>query len=336
MSRLLLIVMTLILSMAVANAESDAFISNGPATQQQFQQNASGTNPSSGMAPHQSNSNAGSSAQSGNVVQQTATPPNTNPNATTQSPTQPSSGDLSALQQQLQRLSQVTVMQQQRTDQRIESLMQNNQTMQQQVERLSQSISAVSQRFEQFKQAQQQAKSSQTGAFAWLQKLDSQLSSGMKLLIVGALIFLALLIGLFMPRRKQIVYANAPSTAHAEREDIPVQAPVEKSAPVTSDVDSNADRASDIIIEPADATPEPAAQSEETASEATDVDDTESEYDFMNSVEAIPAKLDLARAYIAMEDYKAAREALEQVISGGDKEQQQEARELLETIPAEV
>ncbi len=34
------------------------------------------------------------------------------------------------------------------------------------------------------------------------------------------------------------------------------------------------------------------------------------EYDFMGSSEAIPAKLDLARAYIAMEDFTSARETL--------------------------
>lgn len=60
--------------------------------------------------------------------------------------------------------------------------------------------------------------------------------------------------------------------------------------------------------------------------------DTESEYDFMGSSEGIPAKLDLARAYIDMGDNKAARDILDEIIKQGNKEQQEEAQGLLARI----
>ena len=61
-------------------------------------------------------------------------------------------------------------------------------------------------------------------------------------------------------------------------------------------------------------------------------EDTESEYDFMGSNEGIPAKLDLARAYIDMDDKKSARKVLAEVTKKGNKEQQQAAQELLARI----
>lgn len=62
--------------------------------------------------------------------------------------------------------------------------------------------------------------------------------------------------------------------------------------------------------------------------------DTKDEYDFMGSDEAIPAKLDLARAYLAMEDYKSARKVLTQVVQKGTKEQRAEAKAMLDRIPS--
>lgn len=61
-------------------------------------------------------------------------------------------------------------------------------------------------------------------------------------------------------------------------------------------------------------------------------DDTRTEYDFMGSHEGIPAKLDLARAYIAMEDYTSARETLSEILGEGNEEQRQEAKILLSKI----
>jgi FimV-like protein len=67
-------------------------------------------------------------------------------------------------------------------------------------------------------------------------------------------------------------------------------------------------------------------------SEVETNEDTESEYDFMGSSEGIPAKLDLARAYIDMDDKESARKILTEVSKKGDKKQQQEAQELLARI----
>lgn len=61
-------------------------------------------------------------------------------------------------------------------------------------------------------------------------------------------------------------------------------------------------------------------------------DDIKDEYDFMGSDEATPAKLDLARAYLAMEDYKAAKKVLDQVMKTGDDKQRTEARKMLSKI----
>lgn len=62
--------------------------------------------------------------------------------------------------------------------------------------------------------------------------------------------------------------------------------------------------------------------------------DTDDEYDFMGSDEAIPAKLDLANAYITMEDFAAATQVLEEVVERGNKDQQEKAKELLKQISA--
>ena len=69
-----------------------------------------------------------------------------------------------------------------------------------------------------------------------------------------------------------------------------------------------------------------------TQSQSSDDDDTKDEYDFMGSSEGIPAKLDLARAYLAMEDYQSARTVLEQVKAEGNEAQRQEAKELANQI----
>ena len=53
--------------------------------------------------------------------------------------------------------------------------------------------------------------------------------------------------------------------------------------------------------------------------------DIESEYDFMGTNEAIPAKLDLARSYIAMNDFVQAKQILKTVIEKGDDAQRAEA-----------
>ncbi|MBT8506726.1 hypothetical protein B1F79_04535 [Coxiella-like endosymbiont of Rhipicephalus sanguineus] len=63
------------------------------------------------------------------------------------------------------------------------------------------------------------------------------------------------------------------------------------------------------------------------------VGDTGEEYDYMGSLESIPAKINLARTYIAMEDQGTARRVLKQVLQSGNKEQRKEAEELLKDLP---
>lgn len=60
--------------------------------------------------------------------------------------------------------------------------------------------------------------------------------------------------------------------------------------------------------------------------------DVEGEYDFLGSKEGIPAKLDLARAYIDMGDKEAAREMLKEILEKGNTEQKEEARVLLSKV----
>lgn len=58
----------------------------------------------------------------------------------------------------------------------------------------------------------------------------------------------------------------------------------------------------------------------------------EGEYDFMGTNEAIPAKLDLARAYMAMEDHEAAKQVLTEIQKDGNAEQRAQAGKILESI----
>jgi FimV-like protein len=61
-------------------------------------------------------------------------------------------------------------------------------------------------------------------------------------------------------------------------------------------------------------------------------DDISSEYDFMSTAEAIPAKLDLARSYLMMGDFDQARMILKTVMEKGSNEHQSEAESILNKI----
>ncbi len=52
----------------------------------------------------------------------------------------------------------------------------------------------------------------------------------------------------------------------------------------------------------------------------------------MNSREAVPVKLDLARAYLDMGENDSAREVLKAVVEQGNEEQRAEAEELLASV----
>lgn len=75
----------------------------------------------------------------------------------------------------------------------------------------------------------------------------------------------------------------------------------------------------------------------QTAEMTADEDkDLEDEYDFINSAEGIPAKLDLARAYIDMDDVESAKDVLQEVITRGNSLQIQQAKQLLSHIAMPV
>jgi len=65
-------------------------------------------------------------------------------------------------------------------------------------------------------------------------------------------------------------------------------------------------------------------------------EDTKDEYDFMSSKDAIPAKFDLVNAYMAMENYTAAQDVLEEIIKFGNEEQTARAQKLLDGIMEKV
>ena len=65
-------------------------------------------------------------------------------------------------------------------------------------------------------------------------------------------------------------------------------------------------------------------------------DDAKSDYDFMGTRAAIPAKLDLARSYMAMNDFDQARGVLNTVLEHGDEEQCLVAEALLTKINKQV
>lgn len=62
----------------------------------------------------------------------------------------------------------------------------------------------------------------------------------------------------------------------------------------------------------------------------------EGEYDFLSSEDAIPTKLDLARAYIAMDNHSAARLVLQEVLVQGDASQRAMAQDLCAQLKMEV
>ena len=61
-------------------------------------------------------------------------------------------------------------------------------------------------------------------------------------------------------------------------------------------------------------------------------EEIENEYDFMSSQEAVPVKIDLARAYLEMGENEAAREVLEAILAQGNEVQRAEAERLLSTV----
>lgn len=92
--------------------------------------------------------------------------------------------------------------------------------------------------------------------------------------------------------------------------------------------------ASDLEQPASPAAPLDAGFEAEPALDASSLDegDVDDEFDFLSGADEAATKLDLARAYIDMGDAEGARDILDEVISEGSDQQQQEARELLERL----
>ncbi len=70
----------------------------------------------------------------------------------------------------------------------------------------------------------------------------------------------------------------------------------------------------------------------ELALEETTVADQDEELNFLNTGDELGTKLDLARAYIDMDDAEGARDILQEVLKGGDSQQVTEAQKLIESL----
>jgi FimV-like protein len=61
---------------------------------------------------------------------------------------------------------------------------------------------------------------------------------------------------------------------------------------------------------------------------------SDEEYDFMASQEAVPARFNLAEAYMQMREYAQAKRVLEGILHQGDPDQRQKASALLSQLPS--
>ena len=86
----------------------------------------------------------------------------------------------------------------------------------------------------------------------------------------------------------------------------------------------------------ADLPPVDSAESDESDLTAgIDLDELETaddEFDFLSGTDECATKLDLARAYVDMEDFEGAKELLEEVVQEGSDQQKQDARDLMDKI----
>ncbi|OGO91139.1 MAG: hypothetical protein A3F10_01550 [Coxiella sp. RIFCSPHIGHO2_12_FULL_42_15] len=65
-------------------------------------------------------------------------------------------------------------------------------------------------------------------------------------------------------------------------------------------------------------------------------EEQQGDYDYMGSAESIPAKLNLVRAYLAMENFAEAKKVLDTILTQGNSEQRYEAEALAQKIPPET
>jgi pilus assembly protein FimV len=71
------------------------------------------------------------------------------------------------------------------------------------------------------------------------------------------------------------------------------------------------------------------SQTMATPALSTGADDLDDEFDFLAGTDEVTTKLDLARAYIEMQDADGARDILDEVVKEGSEAQRTEARKML-------
>ena len=79
----------------------------------------------------------------------------------------------------------------------------------------------------------------------------------------------------------------------------------------------------------------PVIGDDESAAGEIDLDElaaADDEFDFLAGTDECATKLDLARAYIDMEDFDGARELLQEVVQEGSDQQKTDARELMDGL----
>lgn len=334
----------------VALAETSGLFNADATPKQQFQQSGPDA-PVSPPSPSQSPAPADDNAIN-----------NTTPNHATRHKTKSAdahSQNDQDLESQISRLNQLHLLFQQQTDQKIEALTSLNQDLQTRLEKVTPAVAMLNQEVTELQNqlkvlsAARSTKEASSAAASPLMKkvqaMDKNLSAEMKIFVLGLFFIFAMFIGYLMPRRTKVIYETreVPAQVVPSIEKPRVSAPAQVSeTPAPPAINpaitaaAAAKRQPRIIInqdapppKPVPPVVAPPPKVEQPKSVPVMDDDTKSEYDFMGSDEAIPAKLDLARAYVAMEDYKAAQEVINQIMQKGNEKQKQEAAHILEGIP---
>ncbi|WP_160287771.1 FimV family protein [Pseudomonas knackmussii] len=116
-------------------------------------------------------------------------------------------------------------------------------------------------------------------------------------------------------------------------DEAPVAAPSSDSfAAQLDEVNAELDKLTGNLQEPESAAAPLFAEAASDEASSLDEGEADDEFDFLSGADEAATKLDLARAYIDMGDTEGARDILDEVLSEGSDQQQQEARQLLESL----
>jgi pilus assembly protein FimV len=124
-------------------------------------------------------------------------------------------------------------------------------------------------------------------------------------------------------------------------EEIPaVETPVAEEAPIAEVLDETANFSSEFDLDELEDLPDftaetAAADVESGADQEIDLEKlaaSDNEFDFLAGTDECATKLDLARAYLDMEDLDGAKELLQEVVAEGNDQQKTDARSLMDSI----